>query len=236
MAVTLPRELVEAVRADLESGMGLAAAAIEHGLPITTVSRIARGRLAGRARPPAEIADGWEPSCMEPEEWDAWQDTNRRLQQQAQAPRPCSDCLLGYAAEMRAIGRCNGQPGGDAHEDHEEDQGMDPVAKIAAEPEAPTRRVSIEVSAPCAACSHQPVCRIADEVAAVERAQVAVPKLGTGLAMTLSARVDCEFFAPVKRPGRPAGSGATRDWTPEQRQAASDRMKAMNAAKAAARS
>jgi hypothetical protein len=30
----------------------------------------------------------------------------------AKAVRPCHDCPLGYAAEMRALGRCNGTPAG----------------------------------------------------------------------------------------------------------------------------
>lgn len=235
MPSALTREQVDQVRAALIAGMSRELAADRFGLPIGTVRSIAVGRTTGRATPPAELADGWEPSCMEPDEWVAWQESNRRLALGYQAPRPCSDCLLGYAAEMRATGRCNGQPGGDAHDEHEETAHMDDQAKamIASIPEAPTRRVSIEVSAPCPGCSHQPVCRIADEVAAIERAQVAVPKLGQGLAMTLSARVDCEYFAPVKRsgPGRPAGSG--KGWTPEQREAAAERARQMNARKAA---
>lgn len=173
---------------------------------------------------PAERAETWVAACMQPDEWAAWQDTNRRLNQAMQAPRPCSDCLLGFASEMRSIGRCNGQP----HGDHEEDTDMETqtITALPIELEQPTRRVSIAVTAPCGGCSHQVVCRIADEVAAFERTQVAVPKLGQGLGLTLSASIACEFFAPVKRPkvvpdGEPRPK---REMTPEQREAARQRM------------
>ena len=60
---------------------------------------------------------------MDPDEWAAWRSLNDRSGSN-RAARPCSDCLLGYAAEMRADGRCNGTPGGDAADD-EEDHDMD---------------------------------------------------------------------------------------------------------------
>lgn len=67
-----------------------------------------------------EPRTAWVAACMEPDEWEAWQVSNRRIAVSGRAPRPCSDCPLGFAAEMRSVGRCNGSPNG--VDDHEEDE------------------------------------------------------------------------------------------------------------------
>jgi hypothetical protein len=60
----------------------------------------------------------WTPLCMEPDEWADWQRLNpirsngfNAMRDHEAAASPCTDCPLGYAAEMRAVSRCNGQPG-----------------------------------------------------------------------------------------------------------------------------
>lgn len=102
----------------LASGRTRTQVAADMGLSYWQVTRMARGGGIGRPTPPADLAERWEPLCMDHDEWEAWQGTNRRLTYQGdQAARPCADCLLGYAAEMRAEGRCNGEPAGDHHEE-----------------------------------------------------------------------------------------------------------------------
>lgn len=172
---------------------------------------------------PAERAHLWTPACMDADEWRAWLAMNDRLNQNLQATRPCHDCPLGHAADMRAEGRCNGTPGGV----EEEDNDMDPVA-TAPETKVPTRQVRIAIAAPCGGCSHAEVCRIADEVRAIAEARVEVPRVGDGLTLELSGTVECRYFAPVRKAGRPP-------MTPEQRAASAARLAEGRARKAAAK-
>jgi hypothetical protein len=224
MVVVLDRDQVDGIRAAIAGGMAIVAAATEYSLPITTIRAIASGRLTGRPVPPAELAERWRAACMTPKEWAAWQDTNRRISNHTdQAPRPCSDCTLGFAADMRAVDRCNGSPAG---ADHEEENDMDPQST--AEPKVPTRQVRIAVDAPCGGCSHAEVCRIADEVRAIAEAKVEVPRVGDGLTLALAGSIECRFYAPVRKAGRPA-------MTPEQRAAAAARLAEGQARKAAER-
>ncbi len=61
---------------------------------------------------PALPADTWSPACMADDEYAGWAKMNARITGHSQrAKRPCADCTLGYASEMRAVGRCNGTPG-----------------------------------------------------------------------------------------------------------------------------
>lgn len=76
------------------------------------------------ARPsPAELAPRWRPACMDDEEWALWKAANDRIYVGMQAARPCADCPLGHAADMRAEGRCNGTPGGVEEDDEHVDEG-----------------------------------------------------------------------------------------------------------------
>ena len=61
------------------------------------------------------------PLCMDADELAGWRAQNDRNRHGngIRAKRPCEDCLLGFAAEMRAVGRCNGEPGGDGADDQE---------------------------------------------------------------------------------------------------------------------
>lgn len=55
------------------------------------------------------------PACMDDDEYAGW----TRLNVASRTASPCDDCLAGFAADMRAIGRCDGTPLG--YEDDEED-------------------------------------------------------------------------------------------------------------------
>ena len=78
------------------------------------------------------------PTCMEAADLAGWQELNLRVASPAdRAARPCTDCTLEHAAEMRAVGRCNGTTAG-AEEDTEMDQPEPTV------PQPRRRRVSVE--------------------------------------------------------------------------------------------
>lgn len=53
----------------------------------------------------------WAPACMADREWALWRKVNARTSAQDRAVRPCADCPISFALEMRAEGRCNGLPG-----------------------------------------------------------------------------------------------------------------------------
>jgi hypothetical protein len=96
------------------------------GLSRQVVRLIRNGKHLGRALYPREAAvelerEGWAPDCMDAEEYVAWRTgalvQRRPLVVQPKIPDttgaawPCTDCPLSYAAEMRAVDRCNGEPG-----------------------------------------------------------------------------------------------------------------------------
>lgn len=51
----------------------------------------------------------WAPLCMDDVEWRLWKDAD--VKSLHPVYRPCAECPLSFAAEMRAIARCNGSPG-----------------------------------------------------------------------------------------------------------------------------
>lgn len=46
------------------------------------------------------------PPCMDPAEWERWLELATPLVRR----RPCYDCTPDFAAQMRAAGRCEGEP------------------------------------------------------------------------------------------------------------------------------
>lgn len=69
--------------------------------------------MTRREEAEAVAAGAWRADCMDDAEWSTWIEMNptRAIQDALIAPRPCTDCPLGFAAEMRSAGRCNGEPG-----------------------------------------------------------------------------------------------------------------------------
>ena len=47
---------------------------------------------------------------MDTSEWANWTEAMQRVE--SPVSTPCDDCLVGFALEMRDIGRCDGHPGG----------------------------------------------------------------------------------------------------------------------------
>lgn len=172
----------------------------------------------------------WQPACMDQDEAADWRRHNARLTI-GRAKRPCADCLLGYAAEMRSIGRCNGTPMGDPDHD-EEEATMDTIPQAKAPVTTPTR---IGVEAPCRSCIHAPVCRLRDKVIDAGTISIPVPVLGDGVSIVLTGTVECDWYAK-ERVAR-ADPKPRREMTEEQREAARQRMlhaRAIGVAKKAA--
>lgn len=148
----------------------------------------------------------WRPGCMADDEYAGWQEMNRQVTRLSdRAPRPCADCMLGYAVEMRSLSRCNGTPAG-----VEEDTDMDQPAPIAAHA---TRRVPIEVvPPPCASCAHEPVCALRATVEGLVEIAVSAPAVPDGLTIRLEASVTCGHYLRDKAKPAPV-----RVLTPQQR-------------------
>lgn len=167
-------------------------------------------------------APAWAPLCMDEDEWAGWRRHNERLAvaqygDTKRAQRPCEDCPLGHAADMRALGRCNGEPGG--IEDEEET--VEPTPTAAAKVAVTRTRVRFE--APCRTCSHAPVCRLREGIIAASEVSVEVPVLGDGVRLALAGSVECDWYVKAKRPPE-AAPKPRREMTPEEKEAARERM------------
>jgi hypothetical protein len=174
----------------------------------------------------------WEPACLEPDELELWRERDRGIP-------PCHSCPLAFAAEQRAIGRCNGQPSG-ADDEDEEDQVN--VGDIGVGGQV-TQERQIELIAPCPSCLHREVCGLKEKLESAGEADVTMARLPDELQIVLQARVDCSFYARDKSVGKraaaadgtPAPKRAGPNWSPEQRAAAAARL-AERRARAAAES
>ena len=62
-------------------------------------------------RDAADLLAGWSPDCMDAGDWRDWQRMNPANVGGGKALKPCWDCPLEFAVEMRAEHRCNGSPG-----------------------------------------------------------------------------------------------------------------------------
>jgi hypothetical protein len=134
------------------------------------------------------------PLCMEPDELADWHQHNRTaaFAAKGKALSPCEDCLLGYALEMRAIGKCNGTPGAAA--DVEDEEPEEPAARRT------MATVNVKLSAPCGSCAHEPICiRRAAIEKLDERQAVEMTPLPAGLGVTLSASIDCDAYLRVRQ-------------------------------------
>lgn len=165
----------------------------------------------------------WRPRCMSDEEYASWAEKNA-----TRVKRPCADCPLGYAADMRAQGRCNGTPGGVEQDEEEgDDVTMPPRLSAAAalalprersvdRPGGSTTELAVAVDLPCPACMHAPVCRIKASIEGqLERVGVLTPRLDPALTIQLEAKLECSLF----RPERPAKrGGGAHQVSPEGRE------------------
>jgi hypothetical protein len=155
---------------------------------------------------------------MDAEELARWQEMNGRAAAN-RAARPCADCPLGYAVEMRALGRCNGTPGGVEEDtemgtfDYTGPERPQPEPKEAPRALTMTRRVELEVAAPpCGSCAHEPVCALRAAFEGMATVETSAPPLPDGLRLTLTASVECAHY--LRDRAKPAPVRAT---TPQER-------------------
>lgn len=135
----------------------------------------------------------WTPLCMDGDEYSSWREMNLRVAKNSQATRPCADCPLGYAAEMRAVGRCNGSPGGVEEEDEVE------ITELKAKPAI----VAVQVNVPCERCIHREVCGLRQQIADLDSVEMELPALNPALKPELTMAIDCGFYTPERKGGRP---------------------------------
>lgn len=245
MVGTMPSETVGAIVDRLRAGESATSIATAAGVSKETVYRYgaAAGFTFDRRRPrpgrrrtaavEAVEAVDWSPDCMSDEEWADWRrlnpvyrnDATSRVPKTDMAARPCADCPLGYAAEMRALGRCNGTPAG--VQDDEEEPAMQqhastPDASTTQAPGRPvftplvragrTTELPVALDLPCPACIHREVCRIREGLEArLAKLPVLVPELDPALSVAVEAKIECSLFRPAPRPKRqlsPEGKAA----------------------------
>lgn len=198
----------DAIRASSES---VAALAERFSLSEASISRIRSvlpKPLTARERFANVAAGAWRADCMTDEEWTEWvamNPMNVSGGESAVADRPCSDCPLGFAADMRALGKCNGTPGWQAPAEEEEEE-----ESVMTEPRIIPNgtEVVVALEAPCGRCAHEPVCAIKRSLDGLDTLPVSVPRLDKALTMALTAAVDCSQFMAIRRPTG-TGSGRT---------------------------
>lgn len=184
------------------------------------------------------VVEPWAAACMEPGEWELWLARNPRNASGGAVDRPCADCPLGFALEMRGLGRCNGTPAGADDEDEEPAVTSVPAAvpdrleaaRTAAAPRrtiAPIRiasrpapLVDVELELPCGRCVHVDVCSIRETL---ERTPIRIPAIARphpAVSLELHAGVTCDHFLepaitaaprPAPEPVAPAESSRPRD-------------------------
>jgi hypothetical protein len=132
----------------------------------------------------------WAPLCMSADEFAAWREMNGRITGRDRGSRPCDDCPLGFAAEMRAEGRCNGTPGGVEEEDEVE------IRELKA---SQAGVVPVTVTVPCGRCVHREVCGIRAQIADLDRVETELPALNPALKPTLSMSIECGFYLAERK-------------------------------------
>lgn len=103
-------------------------------------------------------AGAWRADCMSDEEWSSWLALNPTNLGLGVADRPCTDCPLGFAGEMRAEGRCNGSPGWQPPVDDVEEASVGEQITV----------TNVRIEAPCASCMHREVCAIRASLGTLE--------------------------------------------------------------------
>ena len=154
----------------------------------------------------------WAPACMDADELVTWAESNDHItSRQERATRPCEDCPLGFAAEMRDLDRCNGTPGGVKEDEDmvttEEGTALDlTLKKEAPRPAIELRtRVALDVSAPaCASCLHEPVCALRRALEGIGTVETTAPPLPDGLHLALVATIACDHYARDRAKPAPA--------------------------------
>lgn len=195
MVVTAPQaEEVRLLRSGRLRPIEIAAVT---GLSVRTVQAVLAGAITGRplsARDQFEedARTGWAPLCMNADEWAEWRRTNPLGLSNGAIARPCEDCLLGFAADMRAGDSCNGAPGGVHPEEETEEEPMDQVSAPAG------IRVEVAVEAPCPRCEKADVCGLRETVEGLKALPVMTPRLDPRVGLALAGTVTCSAFVKAR--------------------------------------
>ena len=177
------------------------------GVSLRTVNEVLAGKRDGRRALARERFEedgrtGWAPACMEPPEWADWRARNpvAGIPDADQVARPCEECPIGWAVEMRAEGRCNGTPAGvaedpDQVDEHEEDHAVE-------HENTPGTRIPVTLEAPCPGCIKSDVCSLRPRVEGLRSASVSISSIDPLVSVALAGTVTCGAFirAPKAKP------------------------------------
>lgn len=141
----------------------------------------------------------WQPACM---------DEAELAEYRAGVLVGCRDCTETFANEMRAEGRCNGSPGEVLAGIGAEEPEMEEPINLA------TRRVAVEVTAPCDTCIHAGICRIQPTLVELRRLAVSLPTVDEAVSVELAADVSCAHY--VKARGVKAAAAPKLVTTPDK--------------------
>ena len=228
----------------LGSALAVAPVIYRDGPTVFVAGKAGKPRMAQRRPEPPRRqwhppTSDWTPLCMSANELADWQGSNDRTPDCGglRAVSPCTDCTLGYAAEMRELDKCNGVPGGVEEDD-------EPAPSPAMEVVRMSTSVRTIVTAPCGSCMHEVVCSRRASIADLDAADVEIETLAPGLSVALSATVECDAYLRAKgsnthakaahAAGEPAGAAdetestpkrAAGYWTPERRAAQAELMR-----------
>lgn len=163
-----------------------------------------------------DTVETWTAACMEPAEWVEWVALNPALTRLSdRAERPCADCPASYAAEMRAVGRCNGYPRGVDMSENGVTTMPRPLVNLTG------KETTVDLALPCGRCAHAPVCRIKPQLEArLETLPVTLPQLDPAIRVALAATVECSQFlrASGAKPAQRASGGQPGTRSPESRE------------------
>jgi hypothetical protein len=185
-----------------------------HPISAITAKRDARRTAFEQVR-----AGAWRADCMSDEEWSSWLALNPTNLGLGVADRPCTDCPLGFAGEMRAEGRCNGSPGWQPPVDDVEEASVGEQITV----------TNVRIEAPCASCMHREVCGIRVSLGLLE-ADVMLPKLHSALSVVTALQVECSHY---RRDGKGSAAGRKLNLSDEERARRRDRIIAAGAARRA---
>lgn len=213
----LTAPMADEIRRLRDSRVGVPEIAATVGVSKRLVYAVIAGTAKGRPLTAAEqvaidAQAGWAALCMTDDEWIEWRDRNP-LNVHGAIARPCEECPLGFAADMRAQGRCNGTPGGVAEDTDEPTQEETPMDHA----DRTTVTVELVGGLPCGSCAHAEVCRIRPQLLGLRSVEVSVPAIDDAITMRVAADIDCDKYLRAKGTAGGSAAGRKLNLSPEER-------------------